>query len=460
MQSEYNNLVIFDLDGVLIDSTRLHFDALNEALRLHGEAPISWADNLSIYDGLPTKKKLEILSGRTNLDPMKHAAIARSKHKISLADIQNYANPFVEAIFAEVKSRGFKIAIASNNIREVVWAFIYEMNLMKYLSFMVSTDDVRRPKPYPEMYWACMGACNAIPATTFIVEDSHIGRQGAHDSGAKLIAVKDSYEVTLERIMSELNGGPRHKAIPWIDPNLNILVPMAGAGSRFAQAGYTFPKPLIEVFQKPMIEVVLRGLNIQDAQYTFVVQKEHRAKYDLDNMLGRLVKNPNIIEVDGVTEGAACTTLLAKPFIDNDRPLLIVNSDQYVEWNSNEVMYNFASPHIDGGIVTFKSAHPKWSYAAVNFHDGFVSEVAEKRVISDNATAGFYYWRKGSDYVDAAESMIAKNIRVNGEFYVAPAYNEAILIGQKIITKNIDRMWGLGTPEDLDYFLEHFTGEI
>jgi hypothetical protein len=131
----------------------------------------------------------------------------------------------------------------------------------------------------------------------------------------------------------------------------------------------------------------------------------------------------------------------------------MANSDQYVEWNSNECMYAFTADEIDGGILTFEATHPKWSYARVGT-DGFVSEVAEKKVISNEATVGVYYWKKGSDYVKYAEQMIEKNIRVNNEFYVCPVFNEAIGAGKKIKVKRVENMWGIGTPEDLETFLK------
>jgi hypothetical protein len=121
-------------------------------------------------------------------------------------------------------------------------------------------------------------------------------------------------------------------------------------------------------------------------------------------------------------------------------------------------MYAFSADDIDGGILTFKATHPKWSYAQLG-DDGFVSEVAEKKVISDNATVGLYYWRNGSEYVKYAEQMIAKNIRVNNEFYVCPVFNEAIQDGKKIKIKPVPGMWGIGTPEDLDYFLKNYKEE-
>ena len=171
-------------------------------------------------------------------------------------------------------------------------------------------------------------------------------------------------------------------------------------------------------------------------------------------MLNTISPNCKVVEVDGITEGAACTTLLAKEFIDNDEPLLMANSDQYVDWDSTEFMYSMIGDEIDAGILTFESLHPKWSYVRLD-DDGFVSEVAEKNPISNRATVGIYYWNKGSDYVKYAEDMIAKDIRHNNEFYVCPVFNQAIEDNKKIKIFNIDSkdMWGLGTPEDLNTFV-------
>ena len=235
--------------------------------------------------------------------------------------------------------------------------------------------------------------------------------------------------------------------------DVRVLIPMAGAGSRFEKAGYTFPKPLIEVRGKPMIQVVIENLNI-DAEHVFIVQKEHYEKYNLKNLLNIISPNCKIVQTEGITEGAACTTLLAKEYFNDDKSLIIANSDQFIEWDSNEFMYSMIADDIDAGILTFNSTHPKWSYAKVN-DDGFVCEVAEKNPISNIATVGVYYWKKGSDYVKYAEQMIEKNIRVNNEFYVCPVFNQAIEDNKKIKVFNIEKMWGLGTPEDLDYYLKN-----
>ena len=453
-----NKLVIFDLDGVLIESRELHYEALNDALRKVGNNfVITREEHLSLYDGLNTTKKLEMLSEKKGLDRKYFNQIWQDKQTATFNLIRQFPkNNRLRQMFAKLSVNGIKIAIASNSIRETVKLALLSIGVMEYVDYYVSNEDVKRTKPYPEMYWQCMTALNVLPKNTVIIEDSHIGRQGALDSGGHLVPVKDSHDLTMEKIdeaIDTLNGVVK-KMIPWRDKKMNVLIPMAGAGSRFAAAGYTFPKPLIEVNGKPMIQVVAENLNV-DAHFIYIVQKEHYDKYNLKQLLNLISPGCDIVQVNSLTEGAACTTLLAKELINNDEPLLMANSDQYVEWNSNECLYAFTADGVDGGIVTFRATHPKWSFAKLG-DDGFVTEVAEKNPISDIATVGIYYWKKGSDYVKYAEQMIEKNIRTNGEFYVCPVFNEAIGDGKKIRVKDVPKMWGIGTPEDLNYFLEHY----
>jgi NDP-sugar pyrophosphorylase family protein len=270
--------------------------------------------------------------------------------------------------------------------------------------------------------------------------------------------VRNVEDVTYEAVKKSIEeADDRNRVKPkWQGGNMKVLIPMAGAGSRFEQAGYTFPKPLIDVNGKPMIQVVVENLNI-DAEHVFIVQRTHYEKYNLKETLNRISPDCKIVQVDGLTEGAACTTLLAEEYIDNDEPLLMANSDQYVDWDSNEFMYSMVGDGVDAGILSFSSIHPKWSYAKLDEY-GFVSEVAEKKPISDIATVGIYYWAKGSDYVKYAKQMIEKDVRVNNEFYVCPVFNEAILDKKKIKVYNIgeNSMWGIGTPEDLKHFLENY----
>lgn len=236
---------------------------------------------------------------------------------------------------------------------------------------------------------------------------------------------------------------------------MNILIPMAGEGSRFSKEGYTFPKPLIDVNGKSMIQTVVENLSFEGANYIFLTRKEHLAKYPgLRTTLDRIsVGRCKIVEVDGLTEGAACTALLAKNHIDNNEDLLIANSDQFIEFSKqNFLTMTRHCKDLDACVFTFNATHPKWSYVEVD-DSGIATRVEEKNPISDIATCGIYWYKRGSDFVKYAEEMISKNIRVNNEFYIAPVYNELIRDEKKLLPFFVHKMWGLGTPEDLNHYL-------
>jgi len=449
-------LVIFDLDGVLVEAKNLHYEALNKALGK--EYAISWKEHLSKYDGLKTNQKLEMLTQEKGLPVELHSQIWENKQKYTLKELRNLKpNQTLQSIMNSLVEDGFKISVCSNSIRKTVLTVLSKLGIMEFMDYIISNEDVQNSKPHPEMYWRAISKMGCLPEETLIVEDSPYGLLAASRSKAHILRVKNPSEVTPTNIfkkIEEIKNGKTMKSPAWRDENLNILIPMAGAGSRFEKAGYTFPKPLIDVNGKPMIQVVIENLNIK-ANYIYIVQKSHREKYNLDTLLNLITPNCKIVEVDGLTEGAASTALLAKEYINNDKPLFFANSDQFVEWDSNEFMYKMNETESDGGIVSFRATHPKWSFAKIN-EEGLVTEVAEKNPISDIATVGYYYWKQGSDFVKYAEQMIKQNIRVNNEFYVCPVFNEAIKDNKEIRTFDVEKMWGLGTPEDLKHYLENY----
>lgn len=235
---------------------------------------------------------------------------------------------------------------------------------------------------------------------------------------------------------------------------INIVIPMAGNGKRFAEAGYALPKPLIDVKGKPMISHVIDNVRPDvEHTFTFICQREHCQQFNLEALLHALAPDCNIVTVERVTEGAACTVMLAADFFNNDAPLLLANSDQLVDLDIDSLIMDAQERGLDGDILTFESEHPKWSYAKVS-PEGLVECVAEKRPISSHATVGIYYFRQGSLFFDGAVAMIEKNIRVNGEFYVCPVYNEILLAKKKIgiFEIPVSAMHGLGTPEDLQVY--------
>lgn len=245
---------------------------------------------------------------------------------------------------------------------------------------------------------------------------------------------------------------------------INIVIPMAGAGSRFTQAGYDKPKPFIDVLGLPMICHVLENLTLQNkgeqekAQFILLARKEHveaeqeTVKYIKSNY------NVEFVLIDKLTEGACCTVLHAHKLINNDIPLLIANSDQIVDININDYVNDSKTRNLDGSVLTFESDHPKWSYAKLDGNN-LITLIREKEVISNHATVGIYYFEKGSDFVENAIDMIVRNERVNNEFYVAPVYNHSIKKGKRFGIYSIDanKMHGTGTPEDLDNYIKFKT---
>ena len=237
---------------------------------------------------------------------------------------------------------------------------------------------------------------------------------------------------------------------------LNIVIPMAGRGSRFAQVGYQLPKPLIPVHGIPMTQLVIENLKpSRDHKFTFICQQAHLADHGLETHLKCWSPGCNVIAIDRVTEGAACTVLLAKDLIDSDDALMIANCDQYIDVSIDDYLMDMDRRKLDGLIMTMKANDPKWSFVGFDAA-GRVSTVVEKKVISDEATVGIYNYRRGKDFVAAAEEMIAKDLRVNNEFYVAPAYNQMIERGSTLGVYSIGTegagMYGLGIPEDLTKF--------
>ena len=399
-------LVIFDLDGVLLDSRDFHFQALNQALRAADESyEIDYKDHLERFDGMATTQKLGILTKEKDLPESLHQQIWNSKQAYTADIIKQSvtASPERLNIFRQLQKLGIKIYVCSNAVRDTVVSVLHRMELSPYVEGIFANEDVKIQKPHPEIYWRAMIEASVLPGETLILEDSYIGRLAAYSSGAHVLGINSPMEVTWGLISKEIQRGKKQYA--WEDKKLNVLIPMAGAGSRFENAGYSLPKPLIEIGNKPMIQVVVDNLNVK-ANFIFVIQKKHSEQYNLKFLLNVVSPGCRIIEVDGLTEGACSTTLLAEKYINNDNPLLIANSDQFVECECGRFFHAMNAKNVDGGIFVFKSTHPKWSYVRVNDY-GNVFELKEKQVISDIATVGIYYWKKGSEYIKYARQMIS-----------------------------------------------------
>jgi HAD superfamily hydrolase (TIGR01509 family) len=453
------------LDGVLTDSCDLHYITLNKAIeQIAGSIyQITREEHIHQYNGFNTVTKLKLLSEKKNLPWDLHASINALKQELTLHEFQTYKEDHDKIeLLTRLQTLGYKLCCASNCKKASLHLILQKLGFLKFFSHILSNEDVEFPKPDGDIYLKCILLEKMSPQETIIIEDSFIGLMAAKKSGAYISHVRNSKEVTLSRILHDIhyyqdsfNGIVRKTMFRQM---INVVIPMAGNGSRFASVGYKHPKPLIDVFGRPMISWVIQNIGI-DAHYIFICKKDHYDHYHLDSLLHSLVPKCTIIQLDKTTEGAACTVLTAKDIIDNDHPLIIANSDQWLDWNSEEFIFNFLikETYSSVKVSTFLSdGSQKWSYVHIN-DQHFVDFVKEKDPISIYGTTGIYMWRKGSDFVRSANKMILSNKRTNNEFYVAPVINEIIEEGALVTKEECKRFWSLGVPDDLHYFLTHYT---
>lgn len=455
-------LIIVDFDGTIADLREIHFLSLNQALReiVGPEFEISKEEHTHLFDGLSTRKKLSLLSEKKDLHTEKFEEIFQRKQNLTIQMMETHLEKDVRINFVlhHLKNDGFKLFLASNAIRSTVEAGLKKLGIFEVFDGVFCNEDVKNQKPHPEIHLRIMVEAGVSPEETLIIEDSKHGRSAARDSGAFVCGVDSPADFSYWRIfdaISETNKLPKKNK--WTGQDLNVLIPMGGNGMRFKNAGFTLPKPLIDVNGKPMVQRVIENLNVE-AQFIFVVDEKQNKEHNLELMLRLMCPGCKVINrLDGDAEnmkGTAYGVLSAKELINNDKHLLIANSDQIVEdFDSSDFLWSMISTGVDGGILTFKASGKKWSYAKVA-ENGFVSEVAEKVEISDDATVGIYFWKHGKDFARSCEEMIKKDIRTNGEFYVCPTFNELIAEGGKVKTFEVNGMRGLGTPEDLSAFLE------
>lgn len=436
--------VVFDMDGVLVDADKWHFNALNVALQHADIDPISWQEHLTVYKGIPTRRKLAILSERRGLSADLWTKISATKQEVTQHIISSFCEVDPEKVeMMRLLARDHTIAVCSNAVRATVDLMLERSGLSEFISLTLSNQDVERSKPDPEIYLKAFAELGIDPHEAVVVEDSDVGKAAAQAAGAILCSVDTPAEVNYYRILRTIADAER----------VNVVIPAAGQGKRFAELGYQHPKPLIDVEGRPMLDWVLDDFR-HVGRPIVILQTRHVKRYCADDVVRRLAPGAEVVEVDGLTEGAACTVLAAAAQFDSPNELVLANSDQTVDVDVAEFVAAMRARKADGGILTFRDDDPKWSYARCDA-DGRVLEVAEKRVISDQATVGIYYFRRGSDFVRSADAMIAKEIRVNGEFYVCPVFNELIEAGGRVYVHEISRsqMHGLGTPEDLEAFL-------
>lgn len=446
-------VLCIDLDGTMVDLKKVHKDCFNQAIsEIAGpEFTIREDEHLKIFDGKKSHEKLSLLNSLKAMPPDFNREIWRRKQELTQLSLDNLEKDerLIE-VFRELKEMGLRLACCSNSIRITIETALDRLGISEYFDLIVSNEDCISPKSHPEIFWLAMILFKALPEETLIIEDSPVGLMAAYRSGARVMRVKSPKELTMENIKEKLNM-TEDKKPKWVDKDLNVLILASGKGSRFEEQGFSMPKPLVSVEGEPMIKVVIDSLNI-DANYIFVIRKEHNEKYNMGSMLNLICPGCRIIEVDKVTDGAACSALLAKEFINNNQKLIIANADQKPIFDSSEWLYSVQEQNLDGSVLTFENFSPKWSYVK-NDKNGFVSEIAEKVVISNRASVGVYFWKNGADFVWSAEKMISEEKKVLNEYYLFPSMTELIEKDHKIKEYPVEKMYGLGVPEDLREYL-------
>ena len=471
--------ILFDLDGVLVNTRILHYETFRDALQeVLPNRRLTWAEHETEFDGLSTKAKIQRLFEAGQITQHQGDRLFERKQELTQERLPKLIQPreSLRMLFITLNNQGFRLLCCSNSIRKTLDMTLSLLGVLPLFEATYSNEDVQNPKPSPEIYEMAMRKSFLNPKECLIVEDSRVGRTAAYASGAHVLEVEDAEDLTPSLLRQTLftleKGSPLYpRTLPLgKSVTFHVVVPMAGEGSRFQKAGYTIPKPFIPVGGKPMIQWVIQNLIPKEIpqdhyklKFHLIVRTSHVKGNRLDSLFWDVPSNVSYTyhTTDGLTEGAACSVLLAESEINNQEPLIIVNSDQYLEWNPDVFYKCLLNPEYSGAILTFYQPDPsdlKWSYAKVNA-DGAVTEVQEKKWISPYATVGLYGWSRGCDFVRYAKQMIEKNIRVNREFYVCPVYNESIADGQSVRVKLCSGMWGLGVPEDLERFRREFLKE-
>lgn len=455
---------MFDLDGVLVDAAPWHYQALSQALGVFGYH-IRPEEHDAKYNGLPTSEKLRLLSAQTGFPKKLHGIVNELKQAYTerIFSERCQPSPAILDLMKHLKEKGFKIGLASNSRKSTVQFVVERMLLDEYFDVVISHEQVAKPKPAADIYLAAFEKLGVMPAEALIVEDSPIGVQAARASGAVVLQIFSTDQVNIRNLQTFLQSREARTEARETEMRgcLQILVPMAGEGTRFRAAGYEAPKPFIDVEGKPMIQWVTDNVRPKDRdhRFLFLCQKKQLDANGRHAVLDAVAPRSAIVAVPAMTSGAACTALLAVDALDENAPLLLANSDQWVDADVTEFLQFADETGCDGAILTFTADENKWSYALCD-DDGKVMRVAEKQCISEDATVGIYYFKRAGDFIAAAKKMIAYDTRTNGEFYVCPVYNELIAAGKDIRVFRIQpsQMHGLGTPEDLSRFLQRTRG--
>ena len=441
------NVFLFDLDGVLADTHDIQCNSTFDALRNYKNVILEAKDDIDlIYSTIPTKDKLVILCNKGLIKENDIDSIYELKKQLCNSHLSILSeDKEKQQLFRHLKDNDCKIAVITNGNKASSKIILNNIGVSQYVDLLITNEDVNNRKPHPEPYIRAISHFGKSLEDYIIFEDSEVGLLAARATGVSVEEVVNVKDVNIRNISKFLYPKP---------PEVNILIPMAGLGSRFSERGFKKTKPLIDVDGVPMIDKVISSLDIS-GNYIFVV----RNNQDTQTIKGYIYKNyanAKVIDVNYLTEGPASSCYLAKSLINNNAELIITNCDQYLEWNSNKFLSDARDNNYDCSVLTYKSSDQKNSFLETD-DKGKVIKIIEKEVISDNALVGVHYFKEGKLFIESYEDIFKKNVKVKDEYYMSTVCNNMINkynVGYMSLGDG-EKYWSLGTPSDYFEFLKH-----
>ena len=460
-------LVVFDLDGVLVDSRELHYEALNLAIEQCAGARyvITRQEHESFYDGLSTNQKLRHMTLAKDLPIEAHKPVWQRKQELTEVLVRERLRPLphITALVTTLKRLGFPVAVASNCIKSSVQSILDTIGLLPHVDAFFSNEDVARAKPAPDIYARACAAFCVAPANALVVEDTVKGFEAAVTAGCNLLKVVTPADTNLSRVlraMQELDVEP---------PPVTVIVPLAGFSSQAWLAG---PESLPN--EVPIFLADAHGVSVLEAavasiasqrfrmRFIFVVKEEQCAQFKLDSLCVKAAgyHPASVLKVKGDTLGALVSALEARPLLEPGAPLLLFDGAHCISWGEGSSVDDLLGGSHDGGMTTHFSTDPRWSYVRTNFRTSesspvFITEVHEKVGVSNTAATGLYFWRRASDFLSAADELLASNARTRGWFFLAPTFNLAISRGAKIEAVPVKTSWSLRSAQEVASFVNN-----
>ena len=459
-------VLIFDLDGVLADLCELHRDLFLESFNRGATQEGTVGPLLSkevhneLLEGLSTRSKLRACRTIFPLATYNDDAVYEDKQRLTMERLAVHHFPArTQEALTWARAQGLRLACYTNSIRATLDLVLDRLGVAALFEATQSNEEVPASKPSPVGYTQLMARMGVPPDRVLIFEDSAPGLAAARGSGATVIQVLDSLDIT-PQFLEHAVAARR----PYSPTKLHLVVPMAGLDSGFAVEGFTLPKPFLPTCQERPESVLWRLVvdNVMPKQEPLRSATEVHLVVRADMEAAIRASAPPGVHVHTVptlSEGQACTVLTLRDIINCDTPLFICNADQFLGWDADAIYRAAFHPSYDGACVAFYHPSPtdlRWSYASLA-EDGTLAHIAEKRYVGPWATTGHYAWKRGRDFVEYAEALIAEDSRVANSFYVAPSYALGRSRGQKYRIVPCDGFWGLGNPADYYAFLERYT---